>query len=371
MSPSTLNPEAAQQAFEYCYEQGWTDGLPVIPPTEDKVQHFLQQVGRDQEEVLAVAHHLNCSCTIRQAAINAVMAGCRPEYFPVVVAAIEAMWGDPEKGFGGIMSSTRGPAPMVVVNGPIRREIDLNCEGSLFSPGFRANATIGRTLHLIAMNVFGVQPHVLEQAAQGSPAKYSFCFGENEEDSPWEPLHVERGFAPGDNTVTTCLAVGVMPLNVRHTQHPEKVMLSIADAMSSVEPSYKGEWIGVIMGPEHAHLLAKAGWSKTRVKQFLWENHGQRLGDLRRQGRGDFEEDMRPERAGHYALVEEAHPDRRMPGADKLTDDTFINFSESPDSILLVVSGANNAGISTIVSIESPLGMVQNGKPLTRAILKS
>jgi hypothetical protein len=138
--------------------------------------------------------------------------------------------------------------------------------------------------------------------------------------------------------------------------------------MSWVGASYRDSWIGVILGPEHAHLLHNAGWSKQRVKQFLWEHYGQRLGDLRQQGRGDFEEDMRAERFGHYSLVEEAHVERRMPGAADLGDDTFINFAADPESILLVVAGANNAGVSTVVSIGNPLGMPQNGRPLTRKI---
>jgi hypothetical protein len=159
-----------------------------------------------------------------------------------------------------------------------------------------------------------------------------------------------------------------MPIDIRHTQMPERVLLSMADLMSSVSISYENSWIGVVMGPEHAHLLARAGWDKKRVKQFLWENFGKKLGDLRRQGMGDFEEDMRAERAGHYALVEEAHPERRMPGAETMGDEAFIHFAKDPDSILLVVAGANNAGVSTIISIGSPLGMPQSGRPLTRPI---
>ena len=365
---AALDPEAARQAIEFCYEQGWTDGLPVVPPSEDRVRDFLAATSRDADDVISYAHHLDMSCTVRQAAINAVMAGCLPHYFPVAVAAIEGLWGDPERGFPGVMSSTGGPAPFVVVNGPIRRQIALNCEASLFSPGFRANAAIGRTLHLVGFNVFGVRPHVLEQATQGTPCKWAMCIGENEEASPWAPLHVERGFAANESTVTTCLCGGSMPINIRHTQAPERVLLSLAHAMSGHGASYGDSWVGLVMGPEHAHLLHNAGWSKARVKQFLWEHYGEYLGVLRTQGRGDFEEDMRPERAGHYALVEEAHPERRMPGADKLKDGEFIHFAESPDSILLVVAGANNAGVSTVVSIGNPLGMPHNGKPLTRRI---
>src|SRR5579884_762238 len=243
--PEQPDPEAAQAAIEYCYQQAWSDGLPLVPPTEQLVAACIERSGRDPEQVLSTAEHLGRVCTVQHAAINAVMAGSLPEYFPTILAAIEGLFGDPAVGWPAEMVSTSGPAPMVVVNGPVRHAISLNCTGSLLSPGFRANATIGRTLHLIAMNVFGLEPHVLEQATQGTPCTWAMCFGENEEDSPWEPLHVERGFGSDVSTVTTCLCGGSMPINIRHTQQPERVLLSLANAMSSIGASYRDSWIGV------------------------------------------------------------------------------------------------------------------------------
>lgn len=341
---SSLNPEAALDAIEYCFEQGWTDGLPVVPPVEGRIREFIEYVGRDPQEVLATAGHLGRSLTVFQAATNAVMAGCRPEYFPVVLAIVESM--AKGRGFGGGMASTTGAVPMIVVNGPIRKQLSMNSTGSVFGPGFRANATIGRTIRLIIMNAFGVRPHGLDQSCQSTPAKYTFCIAENEEESPWEPLHVEMGFPMETSTITTYVARGTMHVENRHTQGPEKLLLTIADAMSYIGgPMYYGQSnSAVVMGPEHAQLLARQGWSKVQVKQFLWEHYGRTVADLRRMGRGDVEE----EAPGTYIYVDEAEHNR-MPGAEKRTDDELVHFSPSPDGILLVVAGANVAGVSTVV----------------------
>lgn len=358
---AAANPEAGRQAIEYCYERGWTDGLPVVPPTEEYVREFIEYAGRDPEEVLAVAEHLGRSCTVRQVAINAVMAGCLPEYFPIVLAAIEALWGR-GRGFPGAMASTTGPCPMIVVNGPIRNQLGINCAGNVFGPGVRANATIGRAVRLVVLNVFGVRPHGLDQACQSTPAKYTFCFGENEEESPWQPLHVEMGFPAETSTVTTYICRSTLHVENRHSQDPEHVLLTIADAMSYAGAPlfYRLSPSAVVMGPEHAQLLARGGWSKAQAKQFLWEHYGRRLAELRRVGRGDFEQ----ERQGVYIFVEKAEHNR-MPGADDLTDDTFINFCPSPDGILLVIAGANNAGVSTVVPSMGALGSVSDIKQST------
>lgn len=353
---SSLNPEAARAAIEYCFEKGWTDGLPVVPPTEEHVKEFVDYVGRDPQEVLAVANHLGRSCTVLQAAMNSVMAGCLPEYFSVVLATIQALWG--ERGFQAGMASTTGPAPLIIVNGPIRNKLGINCKGSVFGPGFRANATIGRAIRLIVLNVFSLRPHGLDQATQSTPAKYTFCIGENEEESPWEPLHVERGFSAETSTVTTYMARGNMHVENRHTQDAEKVLLSIVDAASYVGSpmNYGVVPLTVVMGPEHANLLARQGWTKAQAKQFIWERFGRTVGDMRRMGRGDFEE----ENPGFYIFVDHA-AHNRMPGAENFTDETFIRFCPTPDDILLVVAGANNAGVSTVV----PAFL---GKPNTVAI---
>ena len=342
----TLNPAAAREAIEFAYDQGWSDGLPVVPPTEDHLAEFLAQTSLAPNDDLATAEHLGMSVTVAQAALNAIMAGCRPAYFPVVLAAIEALWGG-QRGFNPMLASTTGPAPLLIVNGPIRTELGLNCAGNIFGPGFRPNATIGRTIRLLVLNVFGLKPHELDQACQSTPAKYTCCFGENEEASPWASLAADRGFGLAQNTVTGFMARSTAHVENRTSADPEHVLLTIADAMSygGAHVSLGHAALVVVMGPEHAQLLASKGWSKQQARHFLFEHCGRRLGDLRRMGKGEFEELIGA--PGEYRLVDRSH--QPMPGAAALPDDHFVRFCGSPEDILLVVAGANNAGVSTVV----------------------
>ena len=286
---STSDAEAAQRAIEYAFEQGWTDGLPIVPATEGLLDRFLATTPRAPEEVVCSGPQWDVSCTVAQAAVNAIMSGCRPEYFPVVLAAVEALWGG-DKHVNPLLLSTTGSAPLLVVNGPIRRELEINCEGSVFGSGFRANATIGRALRLIVLNVFAMRPHELDQACQASPVKYTSCIGENEEESPWEPLHMELGFRADQSTVAAVMARGTMPVENRHCEVPEKILQNVAEAMA-----YGGAQFGpylpmlVVMGPEHAQLCASQGWSKQQVKQYLFEQYGRTIGELKRMGKGYFE----------------------------------------------------------------------------------
>ena len=318
----------ARELIEYCYAQGWTDGLPVVPPIREFVDEFLAQTDRDPEEVLMVQAHLDRSCNVRQAAINAVMAGCSPEHFPVVLATVDAF---EASGLArtNLMQSTTGQAEILIINGPIRKQLGFNSTENIFGPGDRANATVGRALRLIIMNVLGIRPHEFDQSTQGTSAKYACCFAENEEDSPWEPLHVERGFAPDASTVTLQMMRGDVYVEHRSTQVPEEILMTIADSMSyggmitQVTDARMLHGAVVVMGPEHAQLIARRGWSKQDVKQFLWENFGRRKSDLRRFGK------LRPD------IATEA-------------EDAFIHSTSGPEWIMLVVSGANNAGVSTV-----------------------
>jgi len=322
-----------RRVVEYCYQQGWTDGLPVVPVTADTVRTFLERTARDPQEVVATVAHLGRACTVELAAVAAAMAGCRPEHFPVVLAAIESM----QPSFvTGLLQSTTGQCQLVIVNGPARGRLGFNGAGNVFGPGFRANATVGRAIRLIVLNAFGIRPHEFDQACQGTPAKYSFCIAENEEESPWEPLHVERGYAPGASVVTTHFARSTLHVENRISSRPEEILLTIADSMSYAGGWQAGRGYTVVMGPEHAQLLARNGWSKRQAKEFLWEHWGRRRGDLRRLGLYHHMGDGTDPLSGTGA-----NPD----GAD----DEFVRFGESPDSMLLVVAGANNAGVSTVV----------------------
>jgi hypothetical protein len=322
-----------QRIVEYCYQEGWTDGLPVVPVTEETVRAFLDRTGRDPGEEIATVAHLGRCCTVRSAAVAAAMAGCLPEHFPVVLAAIESM--QPSVATG-LLQSTTGQCQLVIVNGPARARLGFNSRGNVFGPGFRANATVGRAIRLIVLNAFGIRPHEFDQATQGTPAKYSFCIAENEEDSPWEPLHVERGFPAGASVVTTHFARSNLHVENRISSRPEEILLTIADSMSYGGGWQAGRGSTVVMGPEHAQLLARNGWSKRQAREFLWEHWGRRRGDLRR--------------LGLYHLMGDGTDPLSGTGANPDgDDDEFVRFGESPDSVLLVVAGANNAGVSTVV----------------------
>ena len=190
------DPEAAQAAIEYCYAQGWSDGLPLVPASQPLVEEFLATTSRAPDEVIGELEQVGRDCTVYLAAVNAAMAGCLPEYFPVVLAAFDALMRE-RAARGGGWQSTSGPAPMIVVNGPVRHELGFNTSGGAFGPGFRPNATIPRAIGLIVRNAFGIRPHVLEQATQGLPGRWSICLAENEEESPWPPFAADGGSPPG------------------------------------------------------------------------------------------------------------------------------------------------------------------------------
>ena len=190
---------------------GWTDGLPVVPPTAEKIGAFLDVVGRSPSAILGTEPVRGRVVTVEKVAINAVMAGCRPEYFPVALAAIEAML-EPEHNLHAVTVSTMGAAPLLVVNGPVVKEIGLNSGVSVFGPGHRANATIGRAIRLTIMNATGAVPGDLDQSSLGHAGKYTWCIAEDEETSPWQPLHVDRGYASSQSAVT--VFPGLSPIQV-------------------------------------------------------------------------------------------------------------------------------------------------------------
>ena len=201
LASKSVSLQESDDPIEYYFERGWTDGLPVVPPTAEKIGAFLDAAGRSPSEILGTEPVRGRVVTVEKVAINAVMAGCRPEYFPVVVATIEAML-EPEHNLHAVTVSTMGAAPLLVVNGPVVDEIGLNSGVSVFGPGRRANATIGRAIRLTIMNVTGALPGDLDQSSLGHAGKYTWCIAEDGQSSPWQPLHVDRGFAADESTVT-------------------------------------------------------------------------------------------------------------------------------------------------------------------------
>jgi hypothetical protein len=333
----TPDPDLARAAIEYCYAQDWTDGLPVIPASQELLDQFLATTTRDPDEVLWRMDHLGRECTVRTAAINAAMAGCLPEYFPLVLAAWDAVMRD-RAAKGGGWQSTSGPAPLIVINGPIRAELGINCTGGIFAAGFRPNATIPRALGLMLRNAFGVAPHVFDQTTQGIPGRWSICFGENEEESPWEPLATETGLVPGTNALSATLTRTYEFVDNRHTQDPEQLLNDFADTLSRTGSLiFRGQSAGVVFCPEHAQMLANAGMSKADVKDWFIEHVGRTEADLRRAGKD---------------AVSDGGPGARSAGEqERAPADTFTRYFTARKDVPIIVAGARNAAISMVFRV--------------------
>jgi len=310
-------PLAANRLY---YERGWTDGLPIIPPTEKELQKMLRYTDQEAEEVVAILLPRRGKATVRKIAINALMAGCLPEYLPAVITAVQAM-SRPEFNLPGIIATTNPATPLVIINGPIIEELDFNCSYGVFGSGWRANATIGRALQLIIRNIAGGIPGVLDRATFGQPGKYSFCIAENEKLNPWEPLHVERGFDRETSTVT--LFGGAGPHNiVDMTSSTALGLLStIAGGMSALGSNNitgGGEPL-LILGPEFAKKIAEEGFSKAEVKRFLYENARASLTSV---------EGLQKYRARRKSLFDETRSALSQ-----------FTIADKPEDIMIIVAG--------------------------------
>jgi hypothetical protein len=329
------------EAIEYCYRQGWTDGLPVVPPTEERVAAFLAYLGRERDEVLGGVPERRRSVTVEQVVANAVMAGCLPEYVPVVVAAVQAML-QPRFNLVGPSASLGGSAVLTIVNGPIVEALQINCRNNLFGAGNRANATIGRAVRLVLMNTCGAIPGLFDRSCLGHPGKYTYCIAENAAESPWLPLHAERGLAASDNAVTVFACEGPRQVRSAVRPTPEGVLATIADALStlgtsmttsgSVGESATGTRQGeaaVIIAAEHMAIIAGQGWSKRDVRRYLSEQARRTVAELKRGG----------------GLEGEIEPD---------DDHTAIPVVADPDDILVVAAGGNEGAMSAVIPSWGP-----------------
>ena len=251
--------EDAELAFEYSIEHGWSDGLPIIPPTADRVTRMLAATTRRPDDVVATIAPRYGEATVERAAINAVMAGCRPDYFPILLAALEAV-SDPAFNLRGIQATTNPVGPAIVINGPVRRSAGVNCGRNALGPGNRANATIGRALRLCLINIGGGIGGDTDKAILGFPGKYTFCLGENEEDSPWEPLHVSRGCNAEESAVTVSAIQGTNSVLIL-SGIMEDALYVIADAMMTMGNN------NVIAGSGNPILFLSPGFAKLLVEQ--------------------------------------------------------------------------------------------------------
>jgi hypothetical protein len=286
-------------AIELAFDKGWSDGLPVVPATEARVRAMLGAAGLEPGGQVAFIKDRAVAITAEKVAINAVMAGCRPEYMPVVVAAVEAI-GDPRWSYHGPGTSTGGAGVLMIVNGPIARRLDVNAGDNLFGPGWRANLTIGRAVRLVMRNVCGSRPGTLDRGTLGHPGRLSYVIAENEAESPWTPLHVERGFRPEQSTVTVVASDAPHQFYNQLSNTAEGVLLTLADDMRISGNVMGQSTYVVVLAGEHMRTIAVDGWDKKRIRQFLFDRTQNSHAHLKRTGRmsgeiqpGD-EQKMRP-----------------------------------------------------------------------------
>jgi hypothetical protein len=265
-----------EDEMEAAFDRGWTDGLPVVPPTEARVLRMLEGTSRAPDEIVATVPPDLAEASVEQIAINAVLAGCKPEYLPVVLAAVEAACTD-EFNMHGLLATTFFSGPIVVVNGPIAGRIGMNSGNNAFGQGNRANLTIGRALQLVVRNLGGGRPNQadgrggVDMALMGSPGKVAFCFAEREHDSPFEPLAVERGLAPGTDAVTLFAGQGPIPIVDQISRTPESLVRSMAGVLRGLNhPKLAlGMDAVLVVGPEHGRLLRESGWDRARLRAEL------------------------------------------------------------------------------------------------------
>lgn len=338
LDSSSPGPEtsfaAAAAAIEECFARGWSDGLPVVPPTAKGLAAMLAAAGRDPDEVLGAVPPGRGILTVRELALQALLAGCEPAAMPLLLAIVTAVL-DERFNLHGVATSTAGAAPLLIVNGPIRRTLGLNAGPSLFGPGWRANATIGRTVRLLTRNVGGALPGELDQAALAHPGRYAYCIAENEETSPWQSLHVDRGFRVEQSVVTAFAAWAPHQVENNPASTAEEVLWTMADTMvglGTTNITGQGEMV-VLLSPEHAATVAGDGWSKADVRAFLWREARRPLMDLRRVGRLSGAERLLAQLPG--AEVDDLFEAE----SSSLPDDALVPVTRSPGGLLIMVAG--------------------------------
>jgi hypothetical protein len=313
------DPEAV---YEFLCAKGWSDGLPVIPPTPERVERMLQFCDREPDKpVVKIPPRYGAATPVRIAA-NAVMAGCRPEYFPLVLLALEALAEEPYNLYG-TQATTHPCTPMLIFNGPLAREVGINAGQNAMGNYFRPNAAIGRAVRLALVNIGAAIPGIGDMATAGTPAKFTFCVAENEAASPWEPLHVELGFPKEATAVTVLAAEGPHNVNDHESLTAEGVLMMIAGTMTTTGSNnayYTGQPC-VAFGPEHAQTVAGGGFSKAAVKQWLFDHATMPLSRFSKEG---IERRFRRKLADQYANA---------------PLDAAVRMFQKPEDLVVIVTG--------------------------------
>ena len=347
-APATSGETA--DLIEHYFEQGWTDGLPVVPPTPERIDAMVAALGGDADHLEARIPPRWGNLTREVLAVNLVLAGCRPEYAPVVRAALLALTSGPFN-LHGVQATTHMAAPLLVVNGPVRKAIGLNAGANVFGSGCRANATIGRAIRLVLLNVGGGWPGDLDKSTLGHPGKYTFCIAENEEASPWAPYHVEHGYRAEDSTVFCIAAEGPHSVTNHVANDPEGILDSIASAMSTIahNNSVSSGSCAVVIGPEHAATIATKQWTRQDVRRYLWSATTNTFDDISFRGR--------------YGKIY----NRNLPRWYKREPGARIPIVPSPDDIHLFVAGGEAGRFSAFLPgwghMTSPVLRAVDGRP--------
>lgn len=339
--------------FDHYEREGWTDGLPIMPPTEEAVAKMLEYTDLDPSTSLGKIPATRADATVHNVAVNAVLAGCKPEYFPVVLGAVKGV-AVPEFNAFGVQATTNPVAVMVVVNGPIAHELGFNGKGNCLGQGFRANATVGRALRLCLINIGGGAPQTMDKATQGQPGKYGMCIAENEEATPWEPYHVERGYDYETSAVSVISVTGTQNVLELATRTATGILRTFASACATV--GHQNVQLGggplIIFCPEHAEILAEGGFTKDDVREFLYENSRVRVADFPPETLSAMVRHRRPRR------YTSEHPDSGVPCADSPEEITIlVAGGEGPHSVF-----APSFGEATMVPIQ-PITL-EDGTPV-------
>ncbi len=329
---NTRSVPAGTDLVEWYFEEGWTDGLPVVPPTREAVDAVVAALGGEPQFVEMRVPPRYGSLSREVLAINMVMAGCKPQYAPVVRAAILAM-GERAFNLNGVQATTHMAAPLLVVNGPVALRIGMNGGSGAFGSGNRANATIGRALRLILLNVGGGRPGDLDKSTLGQPGKYTYAVAENEAQSPWAPYHVEKGFHPSDSTVFLLAAEPPHSVTNHIADDAQGILDSIVSAMSTIanNNAVSSGHCAVVIGPEHARTIAGKGWGRQDVKSYLAMNAHNLFSEISFNGR--------------YGKIY----NRNLPKWYKRESDARIPIVPTPDHIHLFVVGGESGRFSAFI----------------------
>jgi len=325
----TVEADSIEQAIELTYELGWTDGLPVVPPTTVLIQKALDYFKRDPEEVLGVVPPANRIATVENVVMNCIMAGCLPEHIPVVFAALEAVL-TPKFNLNGVQATTNCVAPLIIVSGPVVEQLNFNYGDNVFGGGARANAVVGRALRLILWNLGGAYPGDIDRATLGHPGKYAYCIAERP-DLPWEPIHVERGFNVDESCVTVfaCESPHHIGTGSGYDYPVEDVFYTLADSMATSGNNNMcgGGQMLLILGPMTAHRLREEGYDKNSVRRKLQELATRPVGLMKR---------------SHFLTSD--HPYHWSHNVDASNDEARVPLIRNIDDLLVTVAGGWGSG---------------------------